>query len=534
MKRLVLIILLAISLVAIKTADAKFFSPAWGYGIEAGGARGDNSNGHENWQPSIGAHMQTSLLPLLNGRIGVSYTQLQATGGLAYFTNTFQVDGRLSLCLFRMPEAFPYFYAGFGFSKDQKRSGTKWLPMIPAGIGIQAPMSQNLLLAVNGGYNLALSDDLDHRVRTTNTNQFTSKKQDGYWALSVGLIFGGRKTDKGGATADNDAIEKDTDHDGLSDKREKEYGTDPKNPDTDADSLTDGDEVNKYRTDPLKPDTDGDGLKDGIEVNQNKSDPLKADTDADGLNDGIEVNQYRTDPVKADSDADGIADGEEVNKLHTDPLKTDSDGDYLADGDEVLKYHADPLKVDSDGDGIKDGEEVTKFKTDPSKADTDSDGLSDGDEINKHRTEALLVDTDEGGMNDGAEIKAGKNPLDPKDDLFDLTKGKKIVLHGINFDTNKHKVLPESEWILEKARASMEANMEATIIISGHTDDVGSDEANRTLSQKRAQSVKDWLVARGISANRMKVVGKGEAEPMATNETEDGRAQNRRMEFSVE
>jgi outer membrane protein OmpA-like peptidoglycan-associated protein len=78
------------------------------------------------------------------------------------------------------------------------------------------------------------------------------------------------------------------------------------------------------------------------------------------------------------------------------------------------------------------------------------------------------------------------------------------------------------------------ANPDATIVISGHTDNVGSDEDNRTLSQKRAQSVKDWLVEKGINAGRMKVVGKGEAEPMATNDTEEGRAQNRRMEFLVE
>ena len=177
---------------------------------------------------------------------------------------------------------------------------------------------------------------------------------------------------------------------------------------------------------------------------------------------------------------------------------------------------------------------MSRYKTDPSKADTDGDGLDDATELNMHHTDPLLVDTDEGGMVDGAEIKAGKNPLDPKDDLFDLTKGQKIVLSGINFETNKFKVLPESERILEKTRASMVANPDATIVISGHTDSVGSEENNRILSQKRAQAVKEWLVAKGISSSRMKEVGKGELEPVATNETEDGRAQNRRIEFLVE
>jgi len=531
MKRLVLIVLLAISLVAINSAEAKFFSPAWGYGFEAGGARGDNANGTEEWQPNLGAHMQTSLLPLLNGRIGVNYTKLHATGPSAYYTNTLQVDGRLSLCLFRMPEAFPYIYAGFGFSKDQKKSGTKWLPMIPAGVGVQAPLSQNLLLTVNGGYNLALSDDLDSHIRTTNTNQFTSKKHDGYWALTVGLVFGGRKTDKADQV---EVMDKDTDHDGLSDKREKEIGTDPKIADTDGDALTDGDEVNKYRTDPLKPDTDSDALTDGNEVNVYRSDPVKADTDSDLLNDGAEVTLHKTDLLKADTDTDGLTDNDEINKYRTDPLKTDTDGDNLADGDEVLKYHVDPQKADTDNDGIKDGDEVNRFKTDPSKDDTEGDGLSDGAELNKYRTDPLMVDSDEGGMNDGAEIKAGKNPLDPKDDLFELVKGKKIVLRGINFDTNKSSVLPESEWILEKARASMVAYPDVTVVIAGHTDNVGSDDANRTLSQKRAQAVKDWLVSKGIPGGRMKVVGKGETEPMSSNDTDEGRAENRRMEFAVE
>ena len=477
--------------------------------------------------------MASKLAPILNAQFGVGYTELYAKD--AYQTQTLTADCRFLLSPLGLKTAYPFFYAGLGVTKDMQTSGTKFLPMIPAGLGIQTPMASNLLLQVSAGYNLTLSDELDGRVRVDNLNNLTNQKQDGFYTFGIALIFGERNDDE-----DKDQAKKapkgeyDTDHDGLSDLAEKEYRTDPKIADTDGDMLTDGDEVKKYHTDPLKADTDGDGLNDGMEVTQNKTDPLKADTDGDGLNDGIEVTQYKTDPLKADTDGDGLTDGDEVTKYRTDPRQKDSDNDGLSDGEEVMKYNGDPLKTDSDGDGINDGDEVNKYKTDPSKADTDSDGLSDGDEINKHRTNPLLVDTDEGGMVDGAEIKAGKNPLDPKDDLFDLSKGKKVILHGINFDTNKFKVLPESEWILEKARASMEAHPDATIVISGHTDSVGSDEANRTLSQKRAQAVKDWLVARGINANRMKVVGKGELEPMATNETEDGKAQNRRIEFLVE
>ena len=87
--------------------------------------------------------------------------------------------------------------------------------------------------------------------------------------------------------------------------------TDPANPDTDADGLTDGQEVTIYKTDPLNPDTDGDTLKDGDEVRLHRTDPLKADTDNDKLSDGDEVNRTKTDPLNPDTDGDTIIDGED-------------------------------------------------------------------------------------------------------------------------------------------------------------------------------------------------------------------------------
>jgi hypothetical protein len=91
----------------------------------------------------------------------------------------------------------------------------------------------------------------------------------------------------------------DPDKDGLTNAQEFTASTDPNNPDSDGDGLTDGDEVNKYKTDPLKADTDGDGLTDGDEVNKYKTDPLKTDTDGDGISDYLEVTFYHTDPLKA-------------------------------------------------------------------------------------------------------------------------------------------------------------------------------------------------------------------------------------------
>jgi outer membrane protein OmpA-like peptidoglycan-associated protein len=240
------------------------------------------------------------------------------------------------------------------------------------------------------------------------------------------------------------------------------------------------------------------------------------------------------DPATSDTDGDGLTDALEISRYGTDPRKKDTDGDGLSDGDEVHRYRTDPLKADTDGDGLSDGLEVNQYKTDPLKADTDADGLSDYDEIMLHRTDPLKIDTDGGGMNDGAEIQAGKNPLDPEDDLLDLSKGNKIILNGILFATAEAKILPESIKVLNRALESLQAYPTATIIIAGHTDSVGSESDNMALSLRRAQAVKDWLVARKINAARIKVAGKGETEPVASNDTEEGRAKNRRIEFEVE
>ncbi|MCB2212075.1 OmpA family protein [bacterium] len=543
MKRFGLICLLAlVALFTYQVADAQFVSPGWGYGIEGGIAKGANG-GPETWQPQFRGYLQNSIMSQLGLQVGFSYTELEARN--IYSTQTAMVDARLLFSPFQFMSSYPYVYAGAGVSKDWGgAASTEYLPVIPIGLGLETAIGQGLNLQLNGGYNLVLSDELDGRVRNEdNLNSITNGRQDAYYNLMVGLVYSGPikslDPDRDGLFNEDEKLygtnpdKADTDGDGLNDGEEHNiHNTNPLLADSDKDGLSDGDEINRYDTNPLVADTDKDGLVDGEEVNLYHSNPKIADSDHDTIADGIEVNQYRTDPNKADTDGDGLSDADEINKHHSDPVMADSDNDGLKDADEIA-YHSNPLVPDTDNDGLSDGDEVNRYKTDPSKADTDGDGLSDADELNKHRTNPLLVDSDDGGMNDGAEITAKRNPLDAKDDLFDMSKGTKIVLNGINFDTNKYAVLATSEVTLEKARASMAANPDALVTLSGYTDSVGSDDANRTLSLKRAQSVKDWLVANGIPASRIKVVGMGEAEPIGSNETAEGRAQNRRMEFAV-
>jgi outer membrane protein OmpA-like peptidoglycan-associated protein len=121
-----------------------------------------------------------------------------------------------------------------------------------------------------------------------------------------------------------------------------------------------------------------------------------------------------------------------------------------------------------------------------------------------------------------------------RDTVIVLEKGKTVVLRGVNFEFNKATLTKDSERILWRAYNALVANPDVVVVITGHTDNVGGQKFNQTLSLKRAQAVKNWLVNQGIPSNRMRTVGRGQNEPVASNDTEEGRAENRRMEFFVQ
>lgn len=114
-----------------------------------------------------------------------------------------------------------------------------------------------------------------------------------------------------------------------------------------------------------------------------------------------------------------------------------------------------------------------------------------------------------------------------------IEKGKKIILKNLFFASNATTILPESEASLQELYEFLRDNEDVRIRIIGHTDDIGTEEDNQKLSEGRAASVKANIVERGIKANRIETEGHGELDPIATNETAEGRAQNRRVEFVI-
>jgi len=111
--------------------------------------------------------------------------------------------------------------------------------------------------------------------------------------------------------------------------------------------------------------------------------------------------------------------------------------------------------------------------------------------------------------------------------------GDKVTLRGVNFEFNKSTLTPNAKTLLDDVAAELNKYPDIEVELSGHTDSLGRDSYNQQLSESRAKSVRDYLMSAGVDSSRMSVVGYGEERPVADNETEDGRALNRRTELEI-
>ena len=111
--------------------------------------------------------------------------------------------------------------------------------------------------------------------------------------------------------------------------------------------------------------------------------------------------------------------------------------------------------------------------------------------------------------------------------------GEKVVMKNIFFDLDSYVLKPESKIELDELTALLKDNPSLQIEIGGHTDNTGTSEYNQKLSENRSITVKDYLVKNGLNTKRITSKGYGETQPIASNDTDKGRALNRRTEFKV-
>jgi OOP family OmpA-OmpF porin len=251
---------------------------------------------------------------------------------------------------------------------------------------------------------------------------------------------------------------------------------------------------------PPKPgDKDGDGLTDDIDKCPTEPEDKDGFEDEDGCPD-------------LDNDADGIPDA--TDKCPNEP----EDKDKFQDEDGC----PDP---DNDGDGLAD--KVDQCPNDPEDKDgfEDDDGCPDPD-----NDKDTFADKDDKCPN---EFGVAPDGCPKKYTLVVVTEKKIELKQTVFFDFNKATIKSVSFALLNDVGQALTDNPKIKVQIEGHTDSVGNDAFNLKLSQQRAESVKAYLVKRGIDASRMDPKGFGENVPIADNRTGAGRGQNRRVEFVI-
>jgi OOP family OmpA-OmpF porin len=216
----------------------------------------------------------------------------------------------------------------------------------------------------------------------------------------------------------------------------------------------------------------------------------------------------------------------------------DNDDDTIADANDKCPMDAEDRDGFADTDGCPDPDNDND--TVPDKQDRcvgvaeDRDGFEDDDGCPEVDNDQDALDDPVDKCPDEAEIFNGFDDADgcPDDIPADLKKFTGVI-RGITFETNKAIIRPSSETTLNEALVVLQKYKTVRLEVQGHTDDVGGDDFNFDLSQRRAEAVVAWFVDHGVEAGRLVAHGYGKTVPVADNSSDAGRAENRRVEFKL-
>lgn len=482
MKKLLLLFtcLAIFSISQAQTQDKK-----WNFGLHGGLTQYNGDLGNDFYKTDMAAYGVggISLSRYVTSHFDLSLSIMKGTVGFSRYPDHFRGEFTSALINFRFNivaarySVRPYIFVGAGamlFDKNIEISSKKVDYVAPSfGGGANFRLTPTLMLNIQETFMYSAADNRDGVVKSEN---------DMYLLHTIGLSF-------------NFGKKHDADNDGVNDRSDKCANTPP------------GVAVDKSG---CALDKDNDGVADYMDVCPDVAgtEELRGCPDADG--DGISDKDDRCPNIIGslalmgcpDADGDGVADLD----------------DNCPDTKAGYNVNAVGCPLDKDNDGIVDEEDRCPDVAGPASLvgcpDTDGDGVVDLDD---RCPEIIGTLTNQGC------------PEIPKEVEVKITQIASKLFFELNSDVLEVASLEQLNELVKILKEYPTANLQ----IDGYTDSQGTDEYNQMLSQKRTESVKTYLMGKGIMESRLTTTGHGENNPIADNSTSAGRAKNRRVEFKT-